>query len=415
MGLGALVLTPQMVGCADTPEDENPGPGGLGEITFRVLKGPFVQFIDEDTAVLRFETRTDHEVPVRVTRGGETEETIASQSPTTLEYSRPTLGKDSIPDEKGVHILHEVVIPSLQSGERVAWAFDLSKDETLEGSFLAPVARGEAFRFGWIADTMFPFGQENITRLAAAAPDLVIHGGDIVYDANIFDSWNSVLTAFRPVMSQSTFHLLVGNHEHESQDEYTQQYLRLFANQGQRGDATNYFGLTFGGVRFLCLDSESGEFGDAESAQRQWLQAELEAARDDSDVREIIVAFHRPPYTLSKHAPGSTTVRDALHALYLEFGVRLVLCGHVHAYERFIVDGVTYLVDGGGGALLYDPDEDIPVLEETRPDDITARQIASESYGISLIDFAADGSFTLQRIQADTGDVLERVEFPAPV
>jgi len=31
----------------------------------------------------------------------------------------------------------------------------------------------------------------------------------------------------------------------------------------------------------------------------------------------------------------------------------LVSAGHIHNYERSVVDGVTYLVSGGGGAPAY--------------------------------------------------------------
>jgi hypothetical protein len=34
-------------------------------------------------------------------------------------------------------------------------------------------------------------------------------------------------------------------------------------------------------------------------------------------------------------------------------GVALVMAGHDHGYERGVVDGLRYLISGGGGAPLY--------------------------------------------------------------
>ncbi len=37
--------------------------------------------------------------------------------------------------------------------------------------------------------------------------------------------------------------------------------------------------------------------------------------------------------------------------------MRLVLAGHAHGYERFVFGDLTYVVTGGGGGLMGDPDE----------------------------------------------------------
>ena len=64
------------------------------------------------------------------------------------------------------------------------------------------------------------------------------------------------------------------------------------------------------------------------------------------------LAFHHPPYACGGHL-GSSTVRRAWVPLFERYGVRLVLNGHDHNYQRFRRKGVTYVVHGGGGAGLY--------------------------------------------------------------
>ena len=46
-------------------------------------------------------------------------------------------------------------------------------------------------------------------------------------------------------------------------------------------------------------------------------------------------------------------MRQALHPLFERYGVDVVFNGHKHNYERNEVNGVTYIVTGGGGAPLY--------------------------------------------------------------
>lgn len=96
-------------------------------------------------------------------------------------------------------------------------------------------------------------------------------------------------------------------------------------------------------VELIVLDSNS-----ISTAQTRWLRTTL-AKR--SGLWRIVV-FHHPAYTCGGHL-GSATVRHAWVPLFERYGVRLVLNGHDHNYQRFTRKGVTYLVHGGGGAGLY--------------------------------------------------------------
>ncbi len=96
-------------------------------------------------------------------------------------------------------------------------------------------------------------------------------------------------------------------------------------------------------VELIVLDSTA-----ITTAQTNWLRRTL-ARRTGF---RPIVAFHHPPYTCGGHL-GSATVRKAWVPLFERYGVRLVLNGHDHNYQRFERNGVTYVVHGGGGAGLY--------------------------------------------------------------
>ena len=63
----------------------------------------------------------------------------------------------------------------------------------------------------------------------------------------------------------------------------------------------------------------------------------------------ILVILHHTPYT-------SFLVREADRDLrwpFTEWGADAVLSGHDHFYERLLVDGIPYFINGAGGADLY--------------------------------------------------------------
>jgi Icc-related predicted phosphoesterase len=105
-----------------------------------------------------------------------------------------------------------------------------------------------------------------------------------------------------------------------------------------------YYVRRIGDVELIVLDSTA-----VTSAQTAWLRRILSRRRFGWRV----AVFHHPPYTCGGHL-GSATIRRVWGPLLRRGDVRLVLSGHDHNYQRFApVRGVTYLVNGGGGAGLY--------------------------------------------------------------
>lgn len=416
LGLSVGFLAP-LSACTDS--DETPQQPSLPDeqgVKFgAVQKGPYLQFLSPTSARLRFETRFDEETPVIIRRASGEERPTATRTTTNLDYWRPAMGRGHLGDIKGDHVLHEIVLKGLEPGELVSYTIEQHAGPPIDGDFLAPVANGTAFRFGWISDTMFPNLEAPVELLASLEPDVIVHGGDLTYDVNPFDSWNQFMAVFAPLFEQAAVQFVVGNHEFESQDEISQQYDRLFNGQGGSDGTLRYHAFTFGGVRVLCLDSESGDIDDENGAQIQWLDSQLAQAKADPNIREIIPAFHRPIYTLSKHGrEDSIRARDVLHPRFKAAGVRLVLCGHAHSFEHFDVEGIHYIIDGGGGALLYNPDERRDEIEALRPGEPDLRVFAAKTYGVITIDFDADGSFKLQRHGAVDGIVEHTIVETGP-
>ena len=423
LGAGAgLFLPAGLLGCdGEAPPPDDSGvevdafrPDSGPPAPFRGLsKGPYVQLVGPGRARLRFESRVEEPFTVRLTRDGGDETPEPTLSPMELTYERDALGMERYyPDEPGLHVVQEVIVEGLAPGEEVRWEVTPLEGEARTGSFVAARAPDAGFRMGWLSDTSFPTANDGIGVLAAQSPDLVLHGGDITYQANPFDTWNHMSAAMAPLFSRAPMQLCVGNHEFENHDEITVQYERLFAGQGDPGGDARWFAYTYGGVRFVHVDTESGALLEMSDTQIAWIEAELSAAAADPDIFYPIVCIHRPTYTFSKHAPGDLSVREYLHGRFLEHGVPLVLAGHAHCYERFAVDGITYVVDGGGGAVPYDPNEDLEDIMRERPEEIALRQAVSRTHGVLTVDVAGDGGLTITRHEK-TGDVLEVHEIPA--
>jgi hypothetical protein len=189
--------------------------------------------------------------------------------------------------------------------------------------------------------------------VASWQPDLVITVGDNNYpdgaaetiDANIGQFYRAFihpyLGGYGDGAETNRFFPTLGNHDWTTNN--AQPYLDYFTLPGNE----RYYDFTWGAVHFFALDCDSREPDGVgrSSVQAAWLQAGLA----NSTAPWKIVYMHHPPYSSGMH--GSV---DWARWPYLEWGADVVLSGHDHTYERLLVDGLPYFVNGlGGGAIYY--------------------------------------------------------------
>lgn len=394
---------------ADMGVDAGAAAEEMGQAFVPFSKDPFVQMLGDGRAHLRFETLTERPLEVRLERAGQSGmEFVATTNLTEIGYKWPPIDTsyDVLPDTEGLHNLQQVVFEGLEVGATYDWIVHQGDGMTRRGSFRAGTAPGQPFQLGWISDTMMPKGSEVAAALSTTSPDLIIHGGDLQYMTNPLDTWSGFFSAMRPLTKAAPMHTCVGNHELEAVqeiEEFWVYYSRLFEGHGEPGSTIDYAALTVGGVRFLLLNSET-DLADPDSTQHQWMLAQLEEVAT-SNLRHAVVAFHRPYFTFSRSRPNFDT-RDLLHPIFVQYGVPLVLTGHNHCYERFEVDGITYVMDGGGGALSYRPDHHREDVLAARPSDEALRVFSEKSYGATSARFNPDGTIAVTRIDA-TGATVE--------
>lgn len=180
----------------------------------------------------------------------------------------------------------------------------------------------------------YDVGRMMTTYRTAYPFDTVIMVGDNIYGADkAADMRQKFEDVYKPMIDQGvTFRAALGNH-----DSSNQRYYELFNMKGEE-----YYRFEKNGVAFYALNSNY-----IDKRQLDWLTSEL--ATDTAKWK--IAFFHHPPYSSGFHG-SSKKIREALHPLFIKYGVSVVFTGHDHFYERIKPqDGIQYFVTGSGGQL----------------------------------------------------------------
>lgn len=253
--------------------------------------------------------------------------------------------------------------PSFRSHVRaLALASIVTSPSALHAQTAAPLgARSPAalgpvdVRFAVIGD----YGVDSVSAanvgqlVAALAPHFVITTGDNNYrsgaqttiDLHIgqyYAPWIHPYVGTYPSSGrENRFFPSLGNHDWGTPG--AAPYLAYFTLPGNE----RYYDFRRGPVHLFAVDSDPHEPDgiSANSVQAQWLQSALAA----SNAPFKFVYFHHPPFSSALH--GNTW---ALQWPFRAWGADAVLAGHDHDYERILLGGFPYFVNGLGGNTTYD-------------------------------------------------------------
>jgi len=221
----------------------------------------------------------------------------------------------------------------------------------------------------------------------------------------------------------------VGNHE-VWDDSDVEGLLAAFPYLKQFGvsDKQLIYKFDFDGARFIFLwtgkydyrsptawDATRPAYDEQVKQLKQWLD-EAKAA----GTRKIFVAFHNP--TFCRAGMGAIPAPQNPHKIFASYAKDLdivVFNGHVHTTEIYEVDGVKYLLLGGGGAE-QDPilpgRTSIKVPAGYPPDLYWKGQSPKEEYNYVLVDVQPghDTRFTLNRFRPWSAEPFATVELFGP-
>ena len=402
----SLALLLGLAACGDEQSGETAADAPLCT-TAAITKGPWVTRVDERHATVFWESRDSECVQIGIAAEASGQEIVkvGDATPTTVTAGYDSPFPERYPaDETGIFYINEVPMADLTPG--TCYAYRINAPAATTGRLCTMQPPGQPVRFLAIGDTNPALGRTVPLLNAVLAgwqPDFIVHTGDLQYYTSL-DTWQYWFAAMAPLLGAGAFLPSIGNHEDELDGtEFADYYGRLFASPGLTG-TPRYYRFASGGVHFFALDTEAPF--DADSEQYAWFAREVAAVTAEPGFRFSVVYFHQPLYTLGDQTP-LFALRTLLSPLFESNGVRLVLQGHMHGYERFEVGDITYITTGGGGGLI----QDVNAHVNDYPDDVPLRVAVAGQYHALRVTIAA----TLQGAAIDqTGTIIDQFEHQVP-
>ncbi|HEY1576840.1 MAG TPA: metallophosphoesterase [Terracidiphilus sp.] len=205
-----------------------------------------------------------------------------------------------------------------------------------------------------------------VKKITSEHPDGILLNGDVPYsgdmvnDYRVFheetESWRKENLNVFPAL---------GNHEfHGDAGVALEHWWSAFPTLRNRRWYSAQIGKA---IYTISLDSDTSLL--AGSDQQRWLDNQLEQL--PRSIKFIFLSMHHPPVAdvqtrinvSHNPRPNEMALRDYLENVAPKLHAQIIVCaGHIHNYERFARNGVTYVVSGGGGAS--------PVLVERTPEDL---------------------------------------------
>lgn len=313
-----------------------------------LVRGPYLQNVSKDAVTLMWETTT--------------------ACIGLVEYFSGDVYNYSEADEKG--LVHEIRIEGLpEHASEIAYRircidgatdFSAAPESALIGqknSFRLAPGEDEKFLLAVYGDNRSnPDDHARVVNLMAGEhPDLAFNLGDLVASGDDYELWDPQFFApLDSLMKTVPLFAVPGNHEHDSQN---------FYNFMSQPAPENYFSFTYGNSFHVAVDTNFPYLFPG-SEMMVWLEKTLKS-KEAQDATWLFAYAHHPPYCEGRDSDwdGDTGVREWILPLAEQSGVDIFFTGHTHTYERGTLNGVVWIVSGGGGAPIYPCTKEIEHIE----------------------------------------------------
>jgi len=182
--------------------------------------------------------------------------------------------------------------------------------------------------------------------------DVLVHLGDLVGAVGSAADWVRFDAIYAPgVLTAKHLRVCRGNHDcggllMGNPRVFNQRYPESLQTLQVRDVAS---------CRLLLLDTNASHMTMAQwQAQRDAFATQLHLSDADPDVRSVVVFGHHSPFTNGRWHPPAPEVYEGFVGPFLQSKkTRLFFSGHVHGYERFLIEGRHFVVAGGGGGARF--------------------------------------------------------------
>ena len=288
--------------------------------------------------------------------------------------------------------VEKTTLTGLQSN--TFYEYNVSGQEAGKGSFKTPPNPEGPYNFIVYGDnrTRHDVHRRVIeTLLKSGLPDFALQTGDMVEDGSDDALWPIFFDIEKELLRHIAFFPVLGNHEHNSRN-----YYDFFQA------TTPYYSFDWGNAHFVMINSDIQNVSPKKSErdafwaeQTRWLEEDL-AAHQTSEFR--FVTAHHAPFTAVTRRQGDNPHMTALTPMFEKYHVTGAFFGHDHNYQHYLLNGINYVVSGGGGAPLYDVDRP--------PPGITKKVVSIENF----VKVSVDGKTAHVRAIAIDGRILDEFD-----
>ena len=309
--------------------------------------------------------------------------------------------------DNGTTQLHQVTLAGLAPATRYHYRVIAGENSTGDCHFLTyPLSGRVSFIVYGDSRDQLPSSDQNVRHRMVAEQisreedvSFVLHTGDILTDSRSLSDWDRFFAAGGVMLANTTFVPVMGNHEQD-----TPLWEEVF------GTAPAY-SFDSGPAHITVLNSNDNVWSRL-GCETAWLEQDLMTQKPWK-----FVALHHPIYSSEeKHLGGWENLRNAWEGIFIAEGVTAVFQGHVHAYERDMSGGVTYITEARGGSPFYALNETkIPAYNMSRENSLGYTRIDLDPKSgvamftvIQVAEFADDGSSLLTL--TPEGTVVEKFD-----
>jgi len=170
---------------------------------------------------------------------------------------------------------------------------------------------------------------KTVSNIKNKSPGRVLALGDYSY-VSTATCWLDKISDIK-----SKTRITIGNHEDASSEGFSK-YMSAF------GLSKTYYSFNYNNVHVLVMDTDHSSYSSG-SSQYNFVINDLKSASQNSNIKWIIVYLHKQMYTspntcstssCSNTGTDAKNLRNIYHAKFDQYGVDIVLNGHLHNYQR---------------------------------------------------------------------------------